>query len=184
VEAWFPGIGWVTFDPTPTAAPPRSQASVAAPSAARGDLRDIGTTQADPTKPLPEPGSAKPWARWLLGGIAFAGLLFGALRLWARRGRPRPLPVSELERALRGAGEALPPGLTLAALEARFAGNPRAAGYVAALREQRYAATGAGGPTPAQRRGLRRALGRGRSPLKRLRTWLALPPRLPHRGVQ
>ena len=36
VEAWFPEFGWVTFDPTPSAAPPRSQGDERG-SAAIGD---------------------------------------------------------------------------------------------------------------------------------------------------
>ncbi len=45
VEAWFEGIGWVVFDPTPAAAPPRSQALPGAITAGVGDRRDLGTTQ-------------------------------------------------------------------------------------------------------------------------------------------
>jgi transglutaminase-like putative cysteine protease len=184
VEAWFPGIGWVTFDPTPAAAPPRSQALINAPSAARGDLRDIGTTQADPTAISAPADGPRPWARYALGLLTLAGLGLAGRALLRRRGRPRPLPVSELEAALRGAGERLPPGVTLRALEARFRASPGATAYLAALREQRYAPTAGSGPTPAQRRGLRRALGRGRGPRARARTWLALRPRLrPHRGL-
>jgi transglutaminase-like putative cysteine protease len=178
VEAWFPGIGWVTFDPTPTAAPPRSQALIDAPSAARGDLRDLGTTQANSTAPGPAPGGPRPWARILLAFVGLTALVLALQAAWARRGRPRPLPVSELEAALRGAGERVPPGVTLRELEARFSGSPGVAAYVAALRAQRYARAGGGGPTAAQRRGLRRALGHGRGPRARARTWLALRPRM------
>ena len=43
VEAWFPDIGWVTFDPTPAAAPPRSQRDDRrARDRRRGDARDLG----------------------------------------------------------------------------------------------------------------------------------------------
>ena len=40
VEAWFPELGWVTFDPTPSSAPPRSQADERGP-AALGDAPQL-----------------------------------------------------------------------------------------------------------------------------------------------
>jgi transglutaminase-like putative cysteine protease len=169
VEAWFAGIGWVVFDPTPASAPPRSQALAAAASAGNGDIRDRGTTQiAD----APLPSTDNPWTEVtlvLLGLVALGGIGGG---LWLWRGRQR-VERSELERALRGAGETCGPGTTLTALEARL---PAAADYLRALRAERYA--GGAGPTPAQRRNLRRALTRGRGPLARARTFLALRPRL------
>ncbi len=176
VEAWFPGVGWVVFDPTPAAAPPRSQAFADAPTAGRGDVLDLGTTRgAGPPAPQEDP---PPWGAIALIAavlLAAAGL---ARRAWIARTRPRAAPVSELERALRCAGETVAPGTTLAALEARFAASPRAAQYVQALRAERYAPAAAGGPTAAQRRGLRRDLARGRGMLARARTWRALRPRL------
>jgi hypothetical protein len=113
-----------------------------------------------------------PWAQ-LAAGLA---ALLAAVGTWvaARRARPRTA-VSELERALRRARRAPPPGTTLRALENTFAA-PSAAGYVRALREQRFAAGGSG-PSRAQRRALRSELGRG-SPLRRLRAWWALPPKV------
>ena len=176
VEAFFPHIGWVTFDPTPAAAPPRSQALAGAPTAARGDIRDIGTTQTLTPTAIDQPARV-PWGLIALA-VAATGLAgLTVRRLWVWHRRPRGLEVSELERALRSAGQPVPPGLTLTALEARFRSQPSVAGYVAALRAQRYTPAGQG-PTPAQRRGLRRALARGRGPLTRVRTWLALPPRI------
>jgi transglutaminase-like putative cysteine protease len=169
VEAWFEGIGWVDFDPTPPSAPPRSQALAAAVSASEGDIRDRGTTQiAD--APFKSPDS--PWDEVALTALGFvaAGALVGAVALRRRRER---IVLSELERALRSAGETCGPGTTLTALEARL---PAAAEYLRALRAERYA--GGTGPTAAHRRVLRRALTHGRGPLARGRTWLALRPRL------
>ena len=183
VEAWFNGIGWVTFDPTPAAAPPRSQATLSAPSAANGDVRDLGTTQADPLAPASSLEDGVRWERYVWAAFGLVLLAFGVRAFWRWRHRPHPAAVSELERALRGIGEPLAPGATLTALEARFAGSPSALGYLDALRVQRYAPRGGRGPTAAQRRGLRRALGRGRGPVTRLRAWFALPPRLPRRGL-
>ena len=98
-----------------------------------------------------------------------------ALVAFHRRGR-RPAPLPELERALRRTRRAPGPGATLQALEASFARSPDAAGYVRALRDQRYGGRGEA-PTSAQRRGLRSELGRGGGLLGRLRAWWALPPR-------
>ena len=89
---------------------------------------------------------------------------------------PRRAPLPELERALRRDAPRPGPGRDPAALEARFARSPAAAGYVRALREQRYGGRGEA-PTRAQRRGLRSELGRGGGLLGRLRAWWALPPR-------
>jgi hypothetical protein len=177
VEAFFPHIGWVTFDPTPAAAPPRSQALSDAATAARGDVRDLGTTQVSTPKPFIEARDDE--AAWgTIGAVLLAALAAGgAAWLVLARRRPRPGALTELERALRSAGVPVPPGATLQALEARLSRWPGAAEYVAALRAQRYG-PGTAGPTAAQRRRLRRALGHGRGPLTRARTWLALPPRM------
>ena len=52
VEAWFPGIGWVTLRPDAGAAPPRSQADGGRRTpTGLGDVRDIGGRRgADPTR--------------------------------------------------------------------------------------------------------------------------------------
>jgi transglutaminase-like putative cysteine protease len=181
VEAWFPGIGWVNFDPTPTSAPPRSQASPdLGGSAAIGDIRDIGTATADPRRG--SAGSGPPWERIALIAIVAAALLALLVRAFMIRRHQEHVahgPVAELERALRIAGGAVGPGTTLVVLESRFAASPPAAGYVRALRAQRYASNAAG-PTPAQRRGLRRVLAHG-GPLTHIRAWWALPPHWPRR---
>jgi hypothetical protein len=83
--------------------------------------------------------------------------------------------MAEFERALRRARYDREEGLTLTRMERRFAGWPGAAGYVRALREQRYSGGKPVAPTPQQRRGLRAALARDAGVL---RSWWALPPRL------
>lgn len=162
VEAWFAGIGWVVFDPTPAAAPPRSQALPGAITASVGDIRDRGTTTA-PVGPAPGDG------RGPLLAIAAVLVAAGVVALWLRRPR-RGAQGSEFERALRGAGVTLAPDTTLLTLEHTL--GPGAADYVRALRAQRY--RGGPGPTADERRRLRRALGHGRGPLARARTWLVL----------
>ena len=95
------------------------------------------------------------------GRRARRALLGGGVVAFRHRGR-RPAPLPELERALRRTRRGPEPGATLQALETAFARSPDAAGYVRALRDQRY-----GGredpPTSAQRRGLERARARRRA---------------------
>ena len=100
-------------------------------------------------------------------------LVGGGYAYLHRKGRPAPVP--ELERALRRTRRNPGPGATLQALEDSFARSPDAAGYVRALRDQRYSGRGAP-PTSPQRRGLRSELARGGGLLGRLRAWWALPP--------
>ena len=185
VEAWFPGIGWVTFDPTPSSAPPRAQGlTEAAASQAIGDIRDLGTATFDPRRD----GSGDTTRNWLAyGALALAGLGgggFAVTRVRRRRRRTRPAqedgPLAELRRALRIAGDGLAPATTLTALERRFEQSPEAGAYLRALREQRYGVAPNGGPSTEQRAGLRSALATGRGVPGRLRAWWALPPRLRH----
>ena len=173
VEVWIPDYGWVTFDPTPSAAPPRSQSSDRG-AAAIGDAPDLGGSAIDPRTGLAaeEPPPYELYAG--LGLLALLVLAGGTYAYLHRSGRPAPLP--ELERALRRTRRNPGPGATLQGLEASFAGSPDAAGYVRALRDQRYNSRGEP-PTSAQRRGLRSELGRGGGPFGRLRAWWALPPR-------
>jgi hypothetical protein len=174
VEAWFPGIGWVTFDPTPSSAPPRSQGNERG-AVAIGDAPDLGGGDAlDPRAGTTATEGTNWWPIAGGGGGALALLALGGLA-FRRRGR-RTAPLPELERALRRARRTPGPGATLQALEDSFARSPAAAAYVRALREQRYGGRG-GEPTLAQRRGLRSELGRGGGPIGRLRAWWALPPR-------
>ena len=119
VEAWYDGIGWVTFDPTPSATPARSliaalneeKAPEAADDAAvtasggnapgrnpAGGLRGIdpGAPAAAAAPAAQQHGSFL--AAAVLGGAALVALLAG-IALHRRRARRRP-SVSEAERAL------------------------------------------------------------------------------------
>ncbi|HET6547463.1 MAG TPA: transglutaminaseTgpA domain-containing protein [Solirubrobacter sp.] len=179
VEVFYPGWGWLTFDPTPAASPARSQPSDAAtgtPGASGSVPRFGGDPLSERGAGVPASGESTPWWTWALRALAvlaLAGLVALAARRW-RRGAPPAL--SELERALRRTRRQPGPGTTLHALELRFAATPAAAGYVRALRESRYGGTPAH-PTRAQRRGRRSELGRGAGLLGHLRAWWALPPR-------
>jgi transglutaminase-like putative cysteine protease len=182
VEVWFPRYGWVTRDPTPAAAPPRAQPGDGDSALAGGraptapDLGGERLSDLESNRSL-APGEGASTATWIVLGVLAAALLLGAGLLERRRRRRRPppalRPMAEFERALRRARYDRGPGLTLTGLERAFSGWPGAAGYVRALREQRYSGRPAS-PTPEQRRGLRAALARDAG---MLRSWWALPPR-------
>jgi transglutaminase-like putative cysteine protease len=184
VEAWFPGYGWVRFDPTPGVAPARGG------NAPAGFVKNlpgsIGGAAATPRRDAQTAVSGAPGARrrhrsgtspWLLlpAGllVILAGLLFALLA--APESGPEQ-QLRELERALARTGRPLGPDVTLAALERRFRDSPAAAAYIRGLRLGRYA-----GLTPAVvpggRRALREELRRGLGITGRLRALWALPPR-------
>jgi transglutaminase-like putative cysteine protease len=195
VEVYFSEIGWVPFDPTPPRPAPSSLAAggglVSSANGTHGGGRGLhggvhgsGPAALGSARPGPRgPGGA---SSWLLAAIGLAALLALLAACWwiagARRLR-RALAgdasgaVAELRWALARVGQPIPPATTLAQLEARLSlarGGP-ASGYLRLLRELRYRADGAPGPSPRQRGGLRRALG-GQGPLARVRALLALPP--------
>jgi transglutaminase-like putative cysteine protease len=174
VEAWFPTYGWITFDPTPSAAPPRSQSGDRA-AGRPGDVPDLGGGGALDPRAGTAATDGPPWALYIGGGVVAVLLLAGGVYGFLHRGR-YPGPLLELERALRRTRRSPGPSATLQALEASFDRSPDAQGYVRALREQRYSGRG-DAPTSAQRKGLRSELGRGGGLRGRLRAWWALPPR-------
>ena len=201
VEAWFDGIGWVTFDPTPTATPARSliaaldepgaeaagdsgddaaatQPGTRNPAGARGEL-DPATGQGGPGLVATDSGPSP----WLLAGagIGLLALITGVLLLLRRRRRardgvpPADRAVADLLVALRRAGRPVTPGMTLVELEHRLHGGRAADSYLATLRAARYGT--ALPPTPGQRRAFRRELAAGLGWRGRVRAWWALPPR-------
>ncbi len=145
VEAWFPGYGWVTFDPTPGGAGGGSteQAwfwpgriffdglqhrwnkwvldySVDSQSGILGSL--ARALQNDPTESTsPQPVGGLDLRRW---GLLAVLLLLGAGLLWARRG-VRQLPRSsrlylQLRTTCERAGLGVAPGVTPTALVGRI----------------------------------------------------------------
>jgi transglutaminase-like putative cysteine protease len=183
VEVNYPGIGWVTFDPTPAASPARSQPAENSPGRSTGAAPlapDLGgDIRSDPSRQVAIAEEGPPWT--LIGFLAALAVAVAALAAWLLRRRRRLLaagwgPVQELERALRRARRPAPPGATLNALERSFGASPAAAGYVRALREQRYCPRAAP-PSPSGRRAVRAELGRGGGLRGRLRAWWAMPPR-------
>jgi len=193
VEAYFPGIGWETFDPTPAASPARSQLSDVGPSgptqAAQrpnfglGQAGDRPTLAGDPRARL----AARKGTNWTL--IATLGvlalLLLAAAVIVGRRGRlpggPLAPEVAELQRALHRTGRTPPPATTLSALERTLGGSDAALGYLRAVRAHRYGGAPRG-PTTAHRRALRRELASGLGFAGRLRAWWAVPPVIGRRG--
>ena len=185
VEVWYRDIGWVTFDPTPASAPPRSQPDDAGAStgtgASAGPPSLGGDLPSDPGRRALAPEAGTPWVLIVFIAVAVLAAAAGAVWLWRRRRRRAGTPqaaiaVAELERALRRTRRHPGPGTTLRLLEERFARSPAAAGYVRAISDLRYSGRPST-PTPAQRRGLRIELARGMGLTGRLRAWWALPPR-------
>ena len=184
VEVWFPGIGWVTFDPTPAAAPPRAQPGDAAAGASAGAAprrADLGGDIAsDPSTAAARAGGGTRGSPDAIGGVVAVALWPSArLRAPRRRRLPPPAHARWPSSSARCAARATTagPGATLRASSARFAGWPGAAGYVRALREQRYSGRHGGADARAAPRP---AAALAREP-GRLRAWWALPPRAPVR---
>jgi protein-glutamine gamma-glutamyltransferase len=182
VEVWFPTYVWVTRDPTPAAAPPRSQPGdedSALPNGRNQTAPDLGgerLSDLESNRSLAQDQGTSPVV-WIVLGVVAAALLGGTALLERRRRRrlppPAQRPMAEFERALRRARYDGGPAMTLTKMERAFSGWPGAVGYVRALREQRYSGRPAS-PTSEQRRGLRAALARDAGTL---RAWWALPPR-------
>ena len=197
VEVYFNGIGWVTFDPTPPAAP-ADRAGQGPRASPEGEDRPRDALSGDGDSPLSDraadtgaatrgggggQGGGPPAG--VLVGLALVALAGGVALLARRRLRPHgsaEAGLAELERALPRLGWKLPSGTTLLQLEQRLrrAAGPASARYVQQLRALRFG-PGQGAPPPAgDRRAMRRELSAGRGPLARLRGFMALPPRRRH----
>jgi transglutaminase-like putative cysteine protease len=190
VEVYFNGIGWVTFDPTPAAAPADSQAADRSPTSASGGV--INGSRAGLAAPDPKAGaggvageeSGGGLSLWLLVPLlvlAGVGLLVWRATRRARRLSPAELAdaqLAELRRALAWLDWDLPAQTTLVRLEGRLgrAAGPAAARYAAALRANRYDPRAPAGPGLRERRALRRDL-TARSGLRgRIVGLIAIPP--------
>jgi transglutaminase-like putative cysteine protease len=177
VEVWFPGYGWVTFDPTPAVAPAESQLDDggATPDAGQGagDLAASDRTS-DPTAggSVDQGPAVSPWLFVVLA-LAAAGIAVAWRR--ARAVAPRDA-LADLDRALRRLGLVVAPSATLGEIQQRLRAVPGAQGYLSTLAAARYAGRGRG-PSKADRRALRKGLGEGLGVSGRVRAWWALPPR-------
>ncbi len=196
VEVYFPGIGWVTRDPTPAASPARSQTADLATTSQSSDITIGGAggkALGGPTDRGSAPASA-PAARdggsssgLLVGGgaILILGLVVPALLLRRRRrrragGAEEADELAELRRALQRSGRSPQPQLTLDGLAGRFAGTA-AESYVRTVAAARFGYERAQ-PSREERAGLRRELAAGLGLRGRLRAWWALPPHAPSPG--
>jgi transglutaminase-like putative cysteine protease len=202
VEAYFPNIGWATFEPTPPAAPAATQIDdntlgVADPSV-NGDPLSLGDAPDPRGGQVPAPvrqkgpsadaggGSSGPGAAEVLGlgAAAVALMAFAAYGLRARRRSqldPDELAdweLRELDGALARLGSPLPPGTTLRGARELLddLAGPAAARYAAGLEARRYRDPAAAPPSIAERRALRRALLQAVGPGSALRVLLAIPP--------
>ena len=181
VEAYFRGIGWVTFDPTPAAAPAGSQSQHGELAGTRGPAPDPqldpssvkgGSDQSTATDVAASSGSGGgvPWvALGLVLALALAGCRrSGSWSSTAAAARSRPASWSTSRSAScagRSSGSAGSWSQTspCSALEHRYsaAGRGPLRRYLRMLREHRYAAETTPPPGPADRRALRSAISSG-----------------------
>lgn len=200
VEVYFTGIGWVTFDPTPAAAPADRPGGESDSSRASGDSAgsissSSGASPAGDRAQRPAASASRDEGGGVAWAVALALIALGTLAASAvvvalrRRRRLTPAAAAdaslrELQRALPRLGWELTPGTTLLELERRLSrvAGPQAAGYVSRLRAGRFARGEARPPGGAERRALRRELTASRGLRQRLRGFLALPPGRPFIG--
>lgn len=196
VEVYFNGIGWVSFDPTPSSAPARArftladllpgpprgiQTETARPGQARGAKANEGAR----AREAAAGGSLAIWS-WIralvLVALAAATIACGSVAVRRRHrlaaGTAIESQLRELGAALRGRGWTPTTGSTLLVLEQRLAkiAGPAAPAYVAALRASRYAPGHSAPPGPSERRAFRRDLTVGRGLRARLRAYRRIPP--------
>jgi len=184
VEVWFPHYGWVTFDPTPAAAPALGGTP---PVDSIGSFNSAGEL-VHPNRHVDSAGGAVSGSTatkssgsggvFLPVTLGVLAVLFGAAFLAWRRTAPLGPEglLGELERALARSGRPITDGVTLTAVERRFRTSPEAAAYVRKLRLARYGG-GKEMPTLGQRRALRAQLRAGLGFGGALRALWALPPR-------
>jgi hypothetical protein len=191
VEVYFRGLGWVTFDPTPPAAPAETGAGTIGSPERRGNaLAADGTSGiTGGSHNSAAPGSASATGSGSDSGVppglvVLAILVVGGIAglvVYRYRGRlegdPSEAMVAELRRALDRVGWHLAGGTTLLEVERRVtaAGREPVARYAAMLRDHRYAGDRSPLPSDEQRRQMRRSLIAG-GPLRRWRAWLLVPP--------
>jgi protein-glutamine gamma-glutamyltransferase len=205
VEVFFPGIGWVTFEPTPPAAPaatqlddnslgvtdpslPSDSSSVRSAPDPRGG--DAPTSSPQRAISVDSQGRSSGTAPEAVIGIGIAIAALGSLGAYGiraqRRARLEPdelaeAEVRELSRGLARLGAPLPAGATLRGARQLLAdlAGPAGAEYAARLETRRYRDPGAAPPSSADRRALRRALIRSLGPRATARVLRALPPGAP-----
>jgi hypothetical protein len=189
VEVYFNDIGWVTFDPTPSASPASSQSDDITQQVT-GDPRKppslsglpAATRKPDIAPGSTTPGGGAPLSWWMLVValvlvLALAAAGWRVRRVAQRRAQMRPdeLALQDLSSLLARIGSPVRDGTTLIGVERilRRRAGPEAGDYARRLREYRYGAAGAKLPGGHDRRALRKALAHR---MGRLRAFRALPP--------
>ena len=191
VQVYFNGIGWVIFDPTPSAAPAIARTSELAAAGRRPTGLQFRTGLRASHVPIAErrraPASSGglPLA-WLAVAVVLAAVLVSVAVFVRRASRRRSLSrqalveaqTAELETAFRQFGRPLGSGTTLRALETRLRSTvgPRAADYATRLRDCRYGAGPVAPPSARERRALRKDFASGLGLKARLRSWMLMPP--------
>jgi hypothetical protein len=161
IEVYFPGVGWVAFNPTPAASPATIGAGV--------DLLRPRTRVA---------GASTPALPALLGALGAGAGLVLLLRCRGRR-RSRG-PLEQLERVARRTAGRLEPSTTLAQLEDLMARlGPRLAALAAEAERERFAPR-PGSPAGSRHPWIRmtRALASDLGPLRALLLWAPVPRRI------
>jgi hypothetical protein len=193
VEVYFRGIGWATFDPTPSAAPAAAQKlELGGPVAIRRDgssqvqgagRREDIEAAADGgvlvDGPRGEATPLLPIAAGLLAAFALgAGFVTIARRRRLRSPRSPALQARELRDAIAALGWEAGPRTTLRGIETRFerVGRHAVSAYARGLREYRFSPRAGPPPGGRERRLMRRALARDGGLRARLRALRAVPP--------
>ena len=203
VEAYFNGIGWVSFDPTPPTAPAQSRMSglgapvpaspsesaQAAPSGTDANARPKSTDQ--PGSDMS--GSSPGWFPKLILIVVVSTLIGGGGVAVTERLRRQSTgsyvavdaQLAEVASALERVRSWTTRGTTLLTLERRLLAEvgPRSAVYVAKLRAARYEPGRHGAPALSERGLLRHELTAGLGLRGRLRGLLAIPPGRPAPGA-
>jgi protein-glutamine gamma-glutamyltransferase len=192
VEVYFNGIGWVAFDPTPSAAPASSQqvpglptADVAqsrvGPDSERSDTALGGAPGGDAEGGSSAGAALLAVPASLLLALSLAAPLVGARALRHRALAPATAAEAELVelgKALERFGWPAADGATLLGVEHHLhrARRRAASRYVARLRAIRYASREVSPPSLSERRALRRELSSAGGLGGRLRALVAIPP--------
>jgi transglutaminase-like putative cysteine protease len=191
VEVLYPGIGWVTVDPTPGQTPAHTDVPV--PGSVGSSLAlDRALGRAFPNRDEPgqglrgaqqgsnrvedDGGSPVPLIAFLILAGGAGGLVVHRRRR-LRSPEGAELQLRELSDALRATGREPAPGATLLAIQNRLsrAVGPEAARYAAGLRESRYGRRRRARPGPAERSAFRWALARRSGPLGWWKALRAIP---------
>jgi protein-glutamine gamma-glutamyltransferase len=193
VEVYFNGIGWVTFDPTPPAAPAQSRTSglgapISGALSQEPDSQDRRRKTNGSFHSGSHPGAAAAGAPlsvpapeiWIAVSAALvaAGAVAALRRRVRGRGDDRDAQLREVAAALARVRAWDLRGATLLALERRLEAEagPEAAAYLARLRSMRYHPEDPQPPGPRERRALRRQIAAGRGARGRIRALTTIPP--------